>query len=82
MCDPCYRGDRDKEQLKLYAVEVWLHGAGARPNYTMVVLDVDEELAVDNVLAIRKDTDVSKTSVAEIEGPYHSGYMVYFSTLP
>ncbi len=82
VCDPCYRMDQDREQLHLYEVFVWDQGDGVRPTSTTVILDVDEDLAAENVLDKMGYTNVLKTEVTELVGPYTSGFIVSFSTLP
>ena len=81
VCHPCYTRDKEKEQLKLFEVSVWEDGNSGRPSSTTVILDVDEDGACDNVLEKMGYTNVSKTEVTELVGPYAPGFIVSFSTL-
>jgi len=71
-----------EEKLKLFEVSVWEQADGVRPSSTTVILDVDEEQASDNVCEKMGYTNVSKTEVSELVGPYFPGFIVSFSTLP
>ena len=88
VCHPCYTEEQDRqkeqmeEKLKLFEVSVWEQADGVRPSSTTVILDVDEEQASDNVCEKMGYTNVSKTEVSELVGPYFPGFIVSFSTLP
>jgi hypothetical protein len=82
VCHPCYTADEEKEQLHLYEVSIWEVGDGIRPDSSTVVLDVDEESAAENVLEKMGYKTPVKTEVTELAGPYSSGFIVSFRTLP